>query len=101
MRLKAGNPEFFEFLRNGRYSNVQKVVFLLGGVPNDYENSLACSKESGLKKVWQKSLPNIVAFMLRLTSARCAFLREEDAIPPNRIIFPNVPTPSWVGLDAG
>ena len=85
MRLEADIPEFFEFLRDGGYSNDHKVISLLGGVPNDFENSLACSKGSRLKKVWQKSLPNIVAFMLRLTSARCAFLREKGVIPRNRI----------------
>ena len=84
MRLEADIPEFFEFLRDGGYSNDQKVVFLLGGVPNEFENSPACSKDSRLKKVWQKSLPNIVAFMLRLISTR-AFLREEGVIPQNRI----------------
>ena len=31
MRLEADIAEFFEFLRDGGYSNDQKIVFLLGG----------------------------------------------------------------------
>ena len=62
-----------------------KRLFFMGGVPSDLENSPACSNGSGFRKLWKKSLPNIVAFMLRLTLARCAFLREEGVIPPNRI----------------
>ena len=78
MRLEADIPDFFEFLENGGYSNDQKVVFLLGVfLTNDFENSPACSKGTSLKKVWQKALPNIVAFLLHLTSARCAILRDE------------------------
>ena len=77
--------EYRKLIRIITNKNDQKVVFLLGGVPNEFENSPACSKESRLKKVWQKSLPNIVAFMLRLISTRCAFLREEVVIPQNRI----------------
>lgn len=43
MRLEDDILEFFEFLRDGGYSNDHKVIFLLGGVPNDFENSPTCS----------------------------------------------------------
>ena len=66
MRLEADIPEFFEFLRDGGYPNDHKVIFLLGVFLMILKILLqSCSKGSRLKKVWQKSLPNIVAFMLR------------------------------------
>ncbi len=49
MRLEVDIPEFFEFLRDGGYSNDQKVIFLLGGVPSDFENSLMVFGPSQLR----------------------------------------------------
>ena len=54
---------------------------------------------SGFRKLWKKSLAKIVAFMLRITSPRCAFLRKEGGnfINTPKPHFPNVPTPSCMG----
>ena len=60
MQLESDIPEFFEFLKDGGYSHDQRVIFLLGGVPNDLENLPACSNGSGFRKLWNKSLPNIL-----------------------------------------
>ena len=73
-------PDFPDFFKKEAYSHYQRVVFLLGGVPNDLEKSPELSES---KRLWKKSLPHIVTFVLRLllTSARHAFLREEGLIP--------------------